>query len=156
MESPSQFPPRGPALPECPRTADTAGPAFDYFFNTRNVVFARHLETIGKNVTRGGQSITLFVHNHTHFGDRSGTNALYFPLVPLGFSPARKAITPVVVNGGAWQRTTTPLELERMKAQRGVPFQDLLRSIQPEQLAPCYGFVHIAPYKERPVPTMHY
>ena len=41
--------------------------------------------------------------------------------IPMeGFSPVRGALMPVVINGGAWNRTITPVQLERLKAERGV------------------------------------
>jgi hypothetical protein len=67
-----------------------------------------------------------------------------------GFSPVRGAVTPVVINGGAWQRTITPVQLERVLAERE------LRSLGPEDLAPCYGFVQIPPYADTPAPAVRY
>jgi hypothetical protein len=77
--------------------------------------------------------------------------------IPMeGFSPARGALTPNVVNGGAWQRTITPVQLERLKTERAVSDGDLLRSLSPEDLTPCYSFVHIPAYTDAPAPRVRY
>src|SRR5437762_9810869 len=52
-----------------------------------------------------------------------------------GFSPVRGALTPIVINDGAWQRTITPVQLDRLASDRGVPEKELLASLQPEDLA---------------------
>ncbi len=77
--------------------------------------------------------------------------------IPMeGFSPVRGALTPVVINGGAWQRTITPVQLDRMQAERGVGMDAVLRETQPEQLPACYGFVLIPPYTDAPAPSVRY
>ena len=73
-----------------------------------------------------------------------------------GFSPVRGALTPIVINGGAWQRTITPVQLGRLQAERGLGYDELLRALQPEDLAPCYSFVHIPPYTDTPSPSVRY
>ena len=67
-----------------------------------------------------------------------------------GFSPVRGAVTPVVINGGAWQRTITPVQLERSLSGRP------LQSLQPEDLPPCYSFVSIPSYADTPTPVVRY
>ncbi len=62
----------------------------------------------------------------------------------------------MAINGGAWQRTITPVQFERLARQRNVPESDLLASLQPEDLSPCYGFVHIAPYADAPSAAVRY
>ena len=77
--------------------------------------------------------------------------------IPMeGFSPVRGALSPVAINGGAWQRTITPAQLDRIKTERNLSDHDLMRSLQPEDLAPCYGFVHIPPYTDAPAPGVRY
>ena len=73
-----------------------------------------------------------------------------------GFSPARSALTPIVINGGAWQRTITPVQYERLESERGLAKDELLRTLQPDDLPPCYGFVQIPPYVEVPEPAVRY
>ena len=73
-----------------------------------------------------------------------------------GFSPVRDALAPVVINGGAWQRTITPVQFERLATERGLSGAALLRALQPEALPPCYGFVHVAPYTDEPAPNVRY
>ena len=75
--------------------------------------------------------------------------------IPMeGFSPRRGELTPVVINGGAWQRTITPVQLERLKAERGMSWHEFLQSLEPEELPPCYAFVHVPAYEQDPVPAV--
>lgn len=154
MEPLSQFPEDGLAVPECPRTPETKGPAFEYFWRTRDLVYTRHLAAIGERLRRTDRPIEVLVHGHTLLSDRS--QALYNQLVPQGFSPVRRSTTPIVINGGAWQRTITPLQLDRIKTERRLSYDDLLRSLRPEDLAPCYSFVQINPYNDAPAPFVRY
>ncbi|PWT80789.1 MAG: hypothetical protein C5B57_11670, partial [Blastocatellia bacterium] len=39
-----QFSPRGPVVTECPRTPDTRGSLFDYYWRSRDQIFGRHLD----------------------------------------------------------------------------------------------------------------
>ena len=75
---------------------------------------------------------------------------------PQGFSPVRDALVPVVINAGAWQRTITPVQFERLETERGLSGAALLRTLQPEDLPPCYGFVHVPPYPAEPAPAVRY
>ena len=150
----SQLDPLGPPVAECPRTVETTGPRFEYFWQSRDRLFLRHLERVqgqGNDLP-----IAVFVHGHTHLADyRQGNFARVEAgraYVIDGFSPVRDAVTPVVINGGAWQRTVTPVMLDRVKAERGVSDTDLLGTLQPEQLPPCYSFVQIDTYDGRPGP----
>lgn len=157
----TQFAPRGPAVSECPRTADTRGAQFDYFWTSRDRIFGRHLQSVGRPVGTGASAIAVFVHGHTHLADRSQTNANMISggllRIPMeGFSPVRGALTPVAINGGAWQRTITPVQYERIRAERSLTDDQLLRSLQPEDLSPCYSFVRIPPYTDAPSPSVRY
>ena len=77
--------------------------------------------------------------------------------IPMeGFSPVRGALTPIVINGGAWQRTLTPVQYERLRTERGVSDDQLLRSLAPEDLEPCYSFVQVPPYTGVPAPAVRY
>lgn len=147
----SQLDPLGPPVAECPRTAETTGPRFDYFWQSRDRLFLRHLERV-----QGGQPIAVFVHGHTHLADyRQGNFARVEAgraYVIDGFSPVRDAVTPVVINGGAWQRTVTPVMLDRVKEKRQISDAELLETLRPEQLPPCYSFVQIDAYGARPGP----
>ena len=74
-----------------------------------------------------------------------------------GFSPVRDALSPVVVNGGPWQRTLTPVQFGRLRAAHGLSDAELLRALRPEHLAPCYGFVQVDPYEDTPaLPRVRY
>ena len=156
----TQFTPRGPVIAECPRAPDTRGAIFDYFWRSRDLMYMRHIETVTRQLPTKTQP-AVFVHGHTHLPDRAQDNANMISggllKIPMeGFSPVRGALTPNVVNGGAWQRTITPVQLERLKAERGMSDRDFLRSLSPEDLTPCYSFVHIRPYTDAPAPHVRY
>lgn len=156
----TQFAPRGPAVSECPRTVETRGAQYDYFWRSRDLMFARHLEGARRRAQTSAQGLAVFVHGHTHLPDRSQTSANMISggllTIPMeGFSPVRGALWPIVINGGAWQRTVTPVQYERMRAERATSDDELLR-LRPEQLAPCYSFVRIPPYTDAPAPAVRY
>ncbi len=149
----TQLDPTGPPLAECPRTPETAAPRFEYFWRSRDRVFGRHLEQM-----TDPRPVAVMVHGHTHLADYRQGNFTRVEAgrtyVVDGFSPVRGAATPVVINGGAWQRTATPRQLDEYRRRRGVSDAELLESLRPEQLPPCYGFVQIDPYAERPDPPV--
>jgi len=60
----TQFAPRGPVVAECPRTPETRGAQFDYFWRSRDETFAQRLKMIAAET--GGRSPDVFVHSHTH------------------------------------------------------------------------------------------
>ena len=155
----TQLDPLGPPVAECSRTPETTGPRFEYFWQSRDRLFLRHLERV--QVQGGDQPIAVFVHGHTHLADYRQGNFTRVEAgrayVVDGFSPVRDAVTPIVINGGAWQRTVTPVMLDRVKAEREVSDAELLETLQPEQLPPCYSFVQIDAYGDRPgPPTLRY
>jgi UDP-2,3-diacylglucosamine pyrophosphatase LpxH len=157
----TQFAPRGPAVTECPRTPETRGARFDYFWQSRDRIFARHLQTLRRPAESSANPVAVLVHAHTHLPDRSQTGANMISggllKIPMeGFSPVRGALTPIVINGGAWQRTITPVQYERIRAERSLSDAQLLRVLQPEDLASCYSFVRIPPYVDAPSPVVRY
>ena len=101
--------------------------------------------------------IEAFVFIHTHLPNtqrgQPGTIEKLSPgemFVLFGFNPVRMSITPVAINAGAWQRTVMPNALDLLRSDLGLSEQALLRSVRPENLAPCYSFVEIAPYRGPP------
>ena len=148
----TQFDPTGPPVTECPRAMETSGPRYEYFWQSRDRLFGRHLEMVQGDAS----PVAVFVHGHTHLADyRQGNFArveVGRAYVVDGFSPVRDAVSPVVINGGAWQRTVTPVQLERFMRADGATDEQAFRQLQPEQLPPCYSFVEIEPYGERPGP----
>ena len=130
----TQLDPTGPPLTECPRTPETAAPRFEYFWRSRDRVFGRHLEQLADP-----RPVAVMVHGHTHLADyRQGNFTRVeagLTYVVDGFSPVRGAAVPVVINGGAWQRTATPRQLDEHRRRLGVPEAELLESMQPEQSA---------------------
>ena len=155
-----QFSPRGPVVTECPRTPESRGALFDYFWRSRDEIFGRHLEAVaGRLPTR--KAPLVLVHGHTHVPDRGQESAIslaagHLTIPSQGFSPARGALTPIAINGGAWQRTITPVQYERLETERGLPRAEVMRALQPDDLAPCYGFVNVPPYTDAPVPSVRY
>jgi hypothetical protein len=154
----TQFAPRGPAVAECPRTPETRGAIFDYFWRSRDAFYDGYVERARRRSTAVP---AVFAIAHTHLADRAQSYANMISggllKIPMeGFSPARGALTPVVVNGGAWNRTITPVQLERLRAERGVPWHDLLQTLEPDQLPPCYSFVHVPAYDQEPSPAVRY
>lgn len=150
----TQFAPRGPAVTECPRTSDTRGGLFDYFWRSRDTAYQVYIDEVTKTLAPKVAPM-VFVLGHTHLADRAQDRANMLSggllTIPMqGFSPTRKALTPIVINGGAWQRTITPVQLDRRLADR--PFSALV----PEDLAPCYSFVAIPPYTDAPSPLVQY
>ncbi len=156
----SQLPPRGPVVSECPRTPDTRGGVYEYFWRSRDDRALRHLAAVaGPAGTR--PPLSVFVHGHTHLPDRAqdAANMISGGLLKIpmeGFSPVRGALAPIVINGGAWQRAITPVQLEALARDRGQSPRALLSTLQPEQLVPCYSFVRISPYTDTPAPQVRY
>ncbi len=157
----TQFDPQGPPVRECPRRPDSRGGLFDYFWRTRDLVYGGRLEAVQAVAPAAGRPIAVFVHNHTHLVDWRQSvlelTRLGRTVIVDGFSPVRNALSPVVVNGGPWQRTITPVQFGRLRAGHGLSDAELLSILQPEHLAPCYGFVQIDPYDDTPaLPAVRY
>ena len=157
----TQIDPQGPPVAECPRLPDSRGGQFDYFWRTRDLIYGRRLATVQAGLPDRGRPIAIFVHGHTQLVDwrqrvlRSTSQGR--PVIFDGFSPVRNALAPVVINGGAWQRTITPVEFLRLQAGSELSAAELLRALQPEHLAPCYSFVRIDPYEATPAaPAIRY
>jgi UDP-2,3-diacylglucosamine pyrophosphatase LpxH len=84
----------GAPMPECPRTPDTVGSAFEYYWRSRDQQIVHHIPR--------AKALDLIVLAHTHLLDR--------PYRPLGDDG------PVVVTSGAWQRTILPNDLKAIDA----------------------------------------
>ncbi|MGH9219161.1 MAG: metallophosphoesterase [Vicinamibacterales bacterium] len=84
----------GPPITECSRVADTVGPAFEYYWRSRDRQVRDH---IGQP-----QGLDAIVFGHTHLLDR--------PYRPFGDGG------PVVVTSGAWQRTIHPNDIKKIDA----------------------------------------
>ena len=157
----TQNDPQGPPVAECPRLPDSRGGQFDYFWRTRDLIYGDRLETVQAGLPDRGQPIAVFVHGHTQLVDWRQRILLSTsqgrPVIVDGFSPVRDALAPVVVNGGAWQRTITPVQFLRLQEARGLSDAELMRTLRPEHLAPCYGFVQVDPYDVTPAaPRIRY
>jgi hypothetical protein len=157
----TQLAPRGPAVAECPRTPATRGAAFEYFWRSRDQMFLRHLATVTARLPQRRDRIRVFVHGHTHLADRgqAGANMISGGLLKIpaeGFSPVRGELTPVVINDGAWQRTITPVQLDRRATEAGVSTTELIGGMKPEDLPACYSFVQVLREHGEPVPAVRY
>ena len=157
----SQLDPQGPPVRECPRHPDSRGGLFDYFWRTRDRIYGGRLEAVEAGRPPDAAPIAVFVHNHTHLVDWRQRvlelTRLGRTVIVDGFSPVRNALAPVVINGGPWQRTITPVQFGRLRAEHGLSPAELLRALRPEHLPPCYGFVRIDPYDDTPaLPAIRY
>ena len=157
----TQFDPRGSPVAECPRLPDSRGGQFDYFWRTRDLIYGRRLGAVQAGLPDRGRPIAVFVHGHTHLVDWRQRVLLSTsqgrPVVVDGFSPVRNALTPIVINGGAWQRTLTPVQFLQLQEAGGLSDVELLRALRPEHLAPCYSFVQVDPYEGTPAaPVVRY
>ena len=157
----TQNDPLGPPVAECPRLPDSRGGQFDYFWRSRDLIHGDRLETVQAGLPDRGRPIAVFVHGHTQLVDWRQRILLSTsqgrPVIVDGFSPVRDALAPVVVNGGAWQRTITPVVFLRLRAESGLSDAELMRTLRPEHLAPCYSFVQVDPYDVSPAaPRIRY
>ncbi len=157
----TQFDPQGPPVRECPRRPDSRGGLFDYFWRTRDRVYGGRLADAQAAAPDGARPIAVFVHNHTHLVDWRQSvlelTRLGRTVIVDGFSPVRNALSPVVINGGPWQRTITPVQFGRLRGEHGLSDAELLRALRPEHLAPCHGFVQVDPYADTPaLPAIRY
>jgi UDP-2,3-diacylglucosamine pyrophosphatase LpxH len=84
----------GAPMPECPRTPDTVGSAFEYYWRSRDHQIVQHIPF--------AKELDLIVLGHTHLLDRA--------FRPLGEDG------PAVVTSGAWQRTIHPNDLKAIDA----------------------------------------
>jgi UDP-2,3-diacylglucosamine pyrophosphatase LpxH len=84
----------GAPMAECPRTADTVGSAFEYYWRSRDRQVRDHIGD--------PKGLDAIVFGHTHLLDR--------PYRPFGEDG------PVVVTSGAWQRTIHPNDLKQIDA----------------------------------------
>jgi hypothetical protein len=128
----------GPPGPECARTPESRGSAFEYFWRSRDSRFATHIAQLP--VARAPR---VLVHGHTHLAAAP---------VAMGRAPT----APVLVNAGAWQRTLTPFQADEVMTDRGWSEAELLSRLQPADLAGCYGVVWIEPYAGDPEPALRF
>lgn len=136
----------GPAMPECPRTPDTRGSAFEFFWRSRDAIYGERLGDARRaSERRGGAArpIRVFVYGHTHLQDP-------------GFVPGQSGEGPLVLSPGAWQRTISPTHLRQITSDSGWTDVDVLRELQPEDLPSCYGVVWIEPYEAQPSPQVRF
>lgn len=123
-----------PSAATCPALGSLADAA-RALATERDSVLADHLTALQQalRAQRGvTQPLQVFVFSHTHL-----------PEAP--FRPQRGTVRPLVLNTGAWQRTTWP-RWWRPCARRGLSLPATLSALSPEDLPPCYPLVRIPPY----------
>ena len=67
-----QFTPRGPIVTECPRTPDSRGSLFDYFWRSRDQLFLRHLDGVAAADARGTAADGVGTRAHPRRRSRPG------------------------------------------------------------------------------------
>ena len=125
----------------CPRKDSDLAAAAQKLLRSRNAVYGEHLEHAYRLLVHAGktkQRFEVFVYSHTHQAD-------------AGFNPfeGKTNWDPLVVNTGAWQRVVTPEQLEEIKQAEGVAQKDVLPTLEPEKLPPCYSVIRVEPYSKR-------
>ena len=128
----------GPLAPACPRSNETRGPSFQYFWSSRDNIYRARLKEVIKE-----QSVSTFIHGHTHLADR-------------GFKIGVEGLGPRVFNSGAFKKVLTPATFELMKVNRQATSESLLNSLQLDDLDDCYSFILIEPYESQPDPRVLY
>jgi hypothetical protein len=161
----TQFPEEGPSAPECPRTQATIGSEYSDFWGSRDAIFAKRIEEAGKNGPANAKPIVALLHGHTHLADRSQAGYATQTaggLAPEGFSPFRDKLSPVAINGGAFQRVATPVQLRLLGAKKGLTtgnpqaVDPQLIKLQPDELPACYSFIDVRPYTDAPKAAVRY
>jgi UDP-2,3-diacylglucosamine pyrophosphatase LpxH len=156
----TQLSPRGPAVAECPRTPDTRGAAFEYFWRSRDAQYSRYLDAL-QAAAPGRVRPDVLVLGHSLLPDRAQDNANMISgnllkIALEGFSPVRHSTEPVVIRGGAWQRTITPNQVDQLVQSKGAAERDVLGTLTPSDLRACYSFVEIGHYTDSPKPRVRY
>ena len=130
----------GPALAECPRTPGQPRRGVRVFLAlARSDVLAASRRGRPRAARRPpGRFASSSTGTRTCPIARSPTaNMISGGLLKIpmeGFSPRRGELTPVVINGGAWQRTITPVQLGRMASESRRTRRGCSRLDQPEDL----------------------
>ncbi len=125
----------------CPTITNLGGAAANLASDSESRL-ADHITAVRKGLReqRGKtQALQIFIYGHTHQAQAP-------------FLPQRGASPPQVVNTGAWQRITNGAWLESERLRRNLTLPATLRTLQPQDLAPCYTLVRIAPYNAGVMP----
>ena len=130
----------------CPKA--TLGAGASALTGSRDSIYQQYLiDTFTRLRALGStRPFSLFIFSHTHLAEAS-----YSPFARSTSSSWR----PIVVNTGAWQRTISEQQLEKLMRDRGVKEKDVLK-LQPEDLPPCYPVIIVAPYSSTPQSLLRY
>lgn len=135
-----------PTITACPQKS--LGAFAQKLFSNRDKVFGQHLNETLQRLSAAGATdhgFDLFVYSHTHLSD-SGFYVINDP-------PRRW--NPLIVNTGAWQRTVTPEQLNRIQTQKKLDKRGV-STLRPEDLPACYPFVLVEPYPRTPAPKLRF
>lgn len=107
--------------------------AAEKLFSAKTQKLRAHLLDVRARVKAVDPAARPFQHlvlAHSHL-EESGTTPF----------AERESWRPLVWNDGAWQRRVTPAGLCTLAKKRGVPEEEALETLQPEDLPACYSFI---------------
>jgi len=133
-------------IAECPRKKATLGAAVEYLLRSRDAILTEHLEKTCLLLSGCREPrFKVFVYSHTH-------------LAVSGFSPRKGDWQPIVLNTGAWQRVITPEQLTAKIKKLDLNEKEVLLTLMPEDLPPCYSVILVKAYTrdEGPAPLLQY
>ena len=85
----------------------------------------------------------FYIHGHTHHS-HSG--------IPLSIDPSI-GWSVLFFNSGAFQRIANPEQIKEIQRERGLSDYEILRVLRPGDLPPCYSYIRVDPYNEKPEPN---
>ena len=130
---------------KCPVVGDRKlGAAVAGLLLSEKYMLTNYLQTTLPDVRRDGQSTAaIYVFGHTHHA--VAPTELVLPNMPGG----AKLVN--YVNTGAFQRVAGPAQIDRILARQTNPAKKSPLDLDPEDLPPCYTFVSISPYSDKPI-----
>lgn len=144
-----RFAPPELKITPCPtRKGGNLGASLGAVIHGKEALFVDHLEAVLPKVKKAGRQYpSVYVFGHTHLAAQPTT--LTVPNLPGGM------LSLTYANTGAFQRVATPEQVKVILAKK----RELNKSFSPFDLLPedlpeCYSFIHIKPYKDRPVPVL--
>ena len=121
-------------IPLCPVPM---GYAAEQLFRLQAKNFRNYLELTAKDLQQTGtiaQPFKIYVYSHTHVAHP-----------PFSVGGFERPWNVTVVNTGAWQRVVTKDQLDEIKSCRGLSDGQILPTLKPEDLPPCYSAVTLDP-----------
>lgn len=131
---------------ECPVKEGTLGHIGDKLMNRYNANLRIHLlethEAL-KTMNPKARYYKFYIHGHTHHS-HSG--------IPLSIDPSI-GWSVLFFNSGAFQRIANPEQIKEIQRERGLSDYEILRVLRPGDLPPCYSYIRVDPYNEKPEPN---